>query len=142
MSGYRTGVTRDGVDEPATGAGSEAGAPRPANFWGRRVVALVIDWLASWSIAFVFFRDSALATLLIFAGSTFIFQATLGTTLGHWIMGVGTRTADGSVPGFARAALRTFTLCLLLPPVITDTQGRGMHERWSGTHVVPLRRIG
>lgn len=103
------------------------------------MVAIFIDWTAALAVSFAFFATSNLATLLIFAGTTFLFQATLGTTLGHWIVGVGCRTADGRIPGFARAAVRTVALCLLLPAVITDADRRGMHERWSGTYIVPLR---
>lgn len=103
------------------------------------MIAIFIDWTAALAVSFAFFATSSLATLLIFAGTTFLFQATLGTTLGHWLVGVGTRTADGGIPGFARAGIRTIALCLLLPAVITDPDRRGLHERWSGTYIVPLR---
>lgn len=138
---------REGPDPDYRGLVPNQSNAQPADhaheaptFWGRRVGAIIIDWLASLSVSFVFFPDSALATLLIFAGSTFLLQATLGTTIGHWVVGVGTRTAEGRMPGLARAAVRTLALCLVVPPVVVDAHGRGLHERWSQTHIVALRQ--
>lgn len=102
-------------------------------------MAIVIDWLASTAVSIGFFAGDPLATLLIFAITTLVLQATLGSTIGHRLVGVGTRTEHGTVPGLGRALVRTVALCLVLPPVITDAHGRGLHERWSGTHVVALR---
>ena len=133
---YRGVVASRSNNDPAAAGEHANDAP---TFWGRRVGAIIIDWFASIAVAFVFFGDSALATLLIFAGSTFVLQATLGTTIGHWVVGVGTRTAEGSMPGFARAAVRTVALCLVVPPVVIDADGRGLHERWSQTYIVALR---
>lgn len=109
------------------------------NFWGRRVLGILVDWFASMAVALVFFAGDPLANLVIFAVTTWVLQATLGTTIGHRLVGVATRTEAGTAPGFRRALIRTVALCLLIPPVITDAHGRGLHERWSGTHIVPLR---
>lgn len=126
------------TNEP--GANPSAGTARGGNLWGRRALAIIVDWLASLAVATGFFAGSPLATLVIFAATTMVLQATLGTTIGHRLMGVATRTAEGHVPGFGRAVVRTVALCLVLPPVIIDSDGRGLHERWSGTHIVSLRK--
>jgi len=107
-------------------------------YWGRRIVAVLIDWLLAYAVSLGFAAGDPWATLGIFAASTFILQASLGTTIGHRLLGIGMRTADGRPPGLARAAVRTLALCAALPAVITDAHGRGLHERWSGTYVVRL----
>lgn len=112
--------------------------PERTNFWPRRIVAIFVDWLCCYAISFGFFDANPSITLAIFVVSTIIMQASIGTTLGHRIVGLGTRREDGSVPGLPSAAIRTAGLCLLLPPIIVDAQGRGLHERWSGTHIVRL----
>lgn len=103
------------------------------------MLGILVDWFASMAVALVFFAGDPLANLVIFAVTTWVLQATLGTTIGHRLVGVATRTEAGTAPGFRRALIRTVALCLLIPPVITDAHGRGLHERWSGTHIVPLR---
>lgn len=113
--------------------------PAAGNFWGRRLAAIIVDWFASMAVSVGFFAGHPMATLGIFALTTIVLQGTLGSTIGHRLVGVGTRTAQGTVPGLSRALVRTGALCLVLPPVITDAEGRGLHERWSGTYVVALR---
>ncbi len=45
---------------------------------------------------------------------------------------------DGGPVGLARAALRTVLLCLVIPAVVWDRDGRGLHDRAAGTAVVRL----
>ena len=41
--------------------------------------------------------------------------------------------------GLLRAALRTLLLCLLIPALIWDRDGRGLHDKAAGTVVVRAR---
>lgn len=109
-------------------------------YWSRRIPAVLIDWLLAYAISIGFLDANPWGTLAVFAGSTFVLQASLGTTIGHRVFGVGARTDDGRAPGVARAAVRTLALCAVLPAVITDAHGRGLHERWSRTFIVRLGR--
>jgi uncharacterized RDD family membrane protein YckC len=106
---------------------------------GRRLVALVVDWLAAVAISAGFFGYEPLATLVIFFTMTTTLVGTLGFTIGHRIAGIGVRTTSGQEPGFGRAALRTAALCLVLPAVVWGADGRGLHDRWAGTEIVRLR---
>nr|MDQ3826417.1 RDD family protein [Actinomycetota bacterium] len=46
---------------------------------------------------------------------------------------------DGRRAGFAAAVIRTVLLCLLIPPVVYNTDGRGLHDRAAGTIVLRTR---
>jgi uncharacterized RDD family membrane protein YckC len=45
-------------------------------------------------------------------------------------------SAPGAVPGFLGAAIRTALLVLVLPAVLMDRDGRGLHDKAAGTIVV------
>lgn len=143
--GHRLGL-------PSEGTGSLARL-------GRRVGALVIDWFACLAISAVFFpvttegfyltRGSSLATLGIFALENVLLVGSIGNTLGHRLLGLRVRrifpadspaAADRAwetgAPGFLSALTRTLLLCLVIPAVIWDADGRGMHDRVAGTAIV------
>lgn len=109
---------------------------QPASLWGRRIIAVIIDWALASAISAGFFNYEAMATLAIFFVMTYLLVATLGTTIGHRLLGVGMRLLNGHAPGPLKALIRTAALCLAVPPVITGADGRGLHDRWAGTHVV------
>jgi uncharacterized RDD family membrane protein YckC len=46
------------------------------------------------------------------------------------------RLGAGGRLGLLRAILRFALLCLLIPAVITDRDGRGLHDKAAGTAVV------
>jgi uncharacterized RDD family membrane protein YckC len=60
-----------------------------------------------------------------------------GRTLGMSLVGLRVVRVDRPAPVNAwRAALRTFLLFLLVPAVVWDRDGRGLHDRYSDTAVV------
>jgi len=122
-------------------------------------VALLIDWFACLAISAAFFpvttdgfyltRGSSLATLAIFALENVVLVGSIGFTLGHRLLGLRVRrvfaTPAGQVPdpvwrtaapGFVSAVVRTLLLCLVVPAVIWDADGRGLHDRLAGTAIV------
>jgi hypothetical protein len=101
-----------------------------------------------------------MATLGIFAVSTAVLVGLLGTTIGHRLVrirvvrvrdvvgagepvartqGAGERMA-GQVrvgpPGPVAGVVRTVLLCLVLPAVVWDSSGRGLHDVAAGTVIV------
>jgi uncharacterized RDD family membrane protein YckC len=46
---------------------------------------------------------------------------------------------DGRRAGFTAAVIRTMLLCLVIPPVVYNTDGRGLHDRAAGTIVLRTR---
>lgn len=151
---------------PGTSSGAAAGTrlglpaagPGALAPIGRRVAALVIDWFACQAIALVLLPGDVLAPVWIFAVENVLLVGTIGTTLGHRLLGLRVRrvatpsllavaTQDGPdvprtdpgpdvPPNPLLAAVRTALLCLVIPAVVWDADGRGLHDRLAGTVIV------
>ena len=115
---------------PREGAGSVASM-------GRRVLALLIDWLACMLIAEAAFH-SQYWTLAIFAVATYVLTALTGLTLGKRLTGIRVVRLDGKPVGFLWALVRTLLLLLVVPPLVTDRDLRGLHDRAANTIVIRL----
>ena len=119
---------------PQDGPGAIAGM-------ARRVGALFIDWLVCWVIVLVAFRppDSQIGlwTLGIFAAQDFVFTGLLGLTVGKQLLRIRVIRLDGGmIAGWA--LLRTLLLLTVVPPLLTDRDLRGLHDRAANTAVVRL----
>jgi uncharacterized RDD family membrane protein YckC len=133
---------------PEEGQGSVAG-------WGRRLVALFVDWLVAGLIASAVVgkpiwaggNDFNTAQLVIFFAMSAILVGLAGSTIGHRLLGlrvIRTRVVSSEAGGQGYAAqvgllggaLRTFLLCLVLPAVVFDEDHRGLHDLAASTIVV------
>ena len=121
---------------PAEGPGSLAP-------FGSRVGAFVLDSIASILVAGLFTAPrlpeswSLLAFAVITVGTLVAFGQTPGMRL------VGLRLAHprpGARLALWRAVARTALLCLLVPALVVDADGRGLHDRLTDTAVVRDRR--
>lgn len=65
-----------------------------------------------------------------------VLVAAAGSTIGMRLLGIRVVRVDGRRPTLLMAVLRTALLSLLVPALIWDADGRGMHDRASGTVVV------
>lgn len=138
----------DRLGLPAHGPGSRATL-------GRRCIALVVDWATATLIAYLVLgvaaqgqgfwagvgEISSLGQLGIFALMTWLLVASLGSTIGHRLLGMRVvRLDDRRLPvGLGRAAVRTLLLCLVIPAVVWDSDGRGLHDKSAGTVLVRTR---
>ncbi len=124
-------------------------APDTAS-WPRRFLALFIDWIASWfatvtvlSLLGLDPTERGLANwvvLFVFWFETTIGVAWLGGSLGQLLTRLRVQSYDAQLPlGLWRAALRAFLVCLVIPPVITTTGGRGLHDLAVGSAVFVYR---
>ena len=121
---------------PESGPGSVAGA-------GRRIAALVVDWLACLLLVRLFLPrieygtpDSSLVTLGFFLAELTLFTWIAGASFGQRLLGLAVMRLDGGRFGLVGAFLRSLLICLLVPPLVWDRDGRGLHDRWLGTGVV------
>ncbi|MFV0425778.1 MAG: RDD family protein [Beutenbergiaceae bacterium] len=115
-------------------------APHPRSLLLRRIIALCIDWALASAVSAGFFDYHPMATLAVFFGMRVILSATLGSSFGQRICGIGIRRATGGIPSIAQALIRTVALCLVVPVGVTSrSDGRGLHDVWAGTH---LERLG
>ncbi|ASR54775.1 RDD family protein [Cellulomonas sp. PSBB021] len=144
-----------GEGDHGAGLGLAPSGPGSAAPLGRRALALVLDWTLSLLLASAFFSSSEgpfweradpMVTLAVFAVENLLLVGTLGFTVGHRVLGLRVRRAgatpdgplpdDGRAPGLGRAAVRTVLLCLVIPAVVWDSDGRGLHDRSAGTAIV------
>jgi len=111
--------------------------PRSVASMGRRLGALVIDWFACMLIALAAFHSQYL-TLAVFAVEVYLLTALTGLTLGKRLVGIRVVRLDGKPVGFGWALVRTVLLLAVIPPLITDRDLRGLHDRAANTIVVRL----
>jgi uncharacterized RDD family membrane protein YckC len=118
---------------------------------GRRLIALIVDWLlcaliASTLAGHVLFGNAQDShyfaaqwyTLGLFTLEVYLLTAISGLTVGKRLLGIRVIRTDGGVPGFKWAAVRTILLLFLIPACITDRDLRGLHDRAADTIVVRL----
>jgi hypothetical protein len=117
---------------------------------GRRLGALIIDWLVAYGLA-----GLAVAAGVVTAGALstavlaiwFVLGAVavrlFGFTPGQYALGLVVvrlhpGVTDGPVLhlGLGRAAARGLLIALVVPPLISDADGRGVQDRVTGTAVV------
>ncbi len=118
---------------------------------GRRLVALVVDWVLCELIASLItghslakgasdptYFSTQFWTLAIFSVYVWVFTAISGLTLGKRLLGIRVIRTNGSRPGFPWALLRTFLLLCVVPPLLSDRDLRGLHDRAADTIVVRI----
>jgi hypothetical protein len=115
---------------PERGPGSVASMPR-------RLLALLIDWLLSMLIAY-WLTKSQFWTIAVFAVEVYILTALGGSTVGKRLVGIRTVRIGGGPIGFGWALVRTALLLTVVPPLLTDRDLRGLHDRASNTIVVRI----
>ena len=109
--------------------------------YGRRMAALALDWLACYAIVAALSGgvnkmspNSSLYVLVIFFLEVWILIALQGATLGHRLFGMKViRFEDGGAISLSQALIRTVLLVLVVTAVTFDVNGRGIHERLSGS---------
>jgi uncharacterized RDD family membrane protein YckC len=117
---------------PETGPGSAAG-------FGSRILAIMMDWLPCTVAAQLFTTNPAFSALALFAAVTALSIGIAGRTPGHAVAGLRVALLDGRRAGFGAGVIRTVLLCLLIPPVVYNADGCGLHDRAVGTIVLRTR---
>ncbi|MFR0352149.1 RDD family protein [Streptomyces sediminimaris] len=140
LSGPRAAAEEAGVEFgyrgrqlglPEEGPGSIA---RP----GRRFAALAVDWGLCLLIAYGLIThgyDQATGNwaLLVFFLLHVLTVGTVGFTPGKRLLGLRVVALDTGRPSPLRTVLRTALLCLALPALVWDRDGRGLHDRLART---------
>ena len=110
---------------------------------GRRLAAIVIDWGASMLVARLVFpglpypgNESALATLGVFFAEVTLFTWLIGASFGQRLLGIAVIRQQGGRLGLPATALRTLLICLVIPALVYDSEGRGLQDRAAGSVVV------
>ena len=112
----------------------------------KRILALIFDWGAAILVVQVIpngpdygTQSNSLLTLIVFATEVTLFTWMMGSSFGQRI--VGLRVIDfysDSNPTFVQSVFRTFLIVVLVPPLLADAEGRGLHDRLAKTKLIKI----
>lgn len=122
---------------PPSGSGSLVG-------WGRRIGALVLDWLIAYglsallmSLGLISLEMLSTAVLVVWLGLGILSVRLFGFTPGQAAFGLRVASVDHRIHvGIGRAAARGVLVALVVPPLFTDSDGRGLQDKATGTAIV------
>lgn len=119
--------------------------------WGRRVLALVVDWLASTLVVMLLLGvggwsenpRSGAYVLLVFVAEATLFTALLGGSFGKLLVRLRVVRADGSgrPVDLLRCLLRQVLVAVVIPPLVFRPDGRGLHDLAAGTSTIRLEDL-
>ena len=117
--------------------------------WGRRILALLVDWFASTLVVVVVLGPagwsenpgSSFFTLLVFAAESTVLTAVAGGSFGKLATRLRVVRNDGSGRpiDLLRSLLRQVLVCLVIPPLVFRPDGRGLHDLAAGSVTVTIR---
>ena len=123
--------------------------PFPTAPWGRRILAVFIDWIASTLVVILFVgldeygepgSPAQFYTLVVFVVEATLFTWLLGGSFGKIVSGLRV------VPAAGRGRLanplpllgRQVAIALVIPPLVFRSDGRGLHDLLAGTATVTM----
>lgn len=125
---------------PRSGPGAVAG-------WGRRILALVIDWILSllavaavtqsnpWEYSHEGVVHERYAVLVL-ALEIWLLTSLLAGSAGQVVMRIAVRRVAGQLVDPIRVFVRTLLMLLVIPPVIYNRDQRGLHDLATDSVVV------
>lgn len=122
---------------PERGSGSVAS-------WLMRFAALAIDWLASTAVARLVLGSAAFdntgweqfGALGVFLLESALFVAIAGGSFGQLALRLAVVRLEGGSVNLLQALVRSFLVCLVIPPVVFNRDNRGLHDLAVGTVVI------
>lgn len=112
----------------------DASAPeRELASWSRRVLARVVDGVAGALVTLAIlgpagYSRSTWTPLLVFFVQTSFGTALVGGSFGQLVCRIRVLRLDGRPLSLGMAILRTFLICLVVPPLVFKADGRGLHD--------------
>lgn len=114
--------------------------------WGRRILALFVDWITCLAVVeglvavgVLSGNPNGLGTLALFVVESALFTALAGGSFGKLATRLRVVRNDGSgrPVSLLRALGRSVLVALLIPPLLTF-DGRGLHDVAAGTRTVAV----
>lgn len=118
--------------------------------WGRRVLALIIDWFASILVVMAVIGPagwsedsySGLYTMAVFLGESAVLTALAGGSFGQLATRLRVIRYDGRGQlNLLQSLTRSTLICLVIPPLVFRPDGRGLHDMAAGSVTVPLSEV-
>ena len=114
--------------------------------WGRRMLALVVDWFGSILVVSLFTPvfgttggPGSLFVLLVFVVESAVLTATVGGSFGKMLTRLRVvRIADGGRLDLLRSLARAVLVALVIPPLVYRPDRRGLHDVLTGSATVTL----
>jgi hypothetical protein len=140
-----SGSQGQGLSEyPGHRLGLPQSGPRSLARMGRRFTALFVDWLIAYGLAalamsfgLVSTESLSTAVLVIWFVLGVVSVRLFGFTPGQFALGLMVVPVDGRQHvGFGRAVVRGVLIAVVIPPLITDADLRGLQDKVTYTAVV------
>jgi len=118
--------------------------------WGRRIVALFVDWVACTLVVIAVMglddysdtgNGSGFVVLGVFVLESAVFTALVGGSFGQLATRLRVVPADGAPHHVdpLRALARQVLVALVVPPLVYRSDGRGLHDIAAGSAVVTIQ---
>lgn len=121
---------------PGKSFGLPPTGPRSTPGWNRRILGLIVDWGSAMVLAWLFFDYSSLAILGIFIALHAVGGLFLAGSPGHLVARIRIAPIRGGALGIVAPLVRPLLIALVIPPLLTDRDMRGVHDRAVGTILV------
>lgn len=107
--------------------------PASAASYPRRIGAIFIDWFVASGLAMLIAANNQWVVLATFVVMHFALLWLFGTTLGKRVFRIQVVQVGGATIKLYQAAIRAVLLGLVIPVVLIDRDGRGLHDKLAGT---------
>jgi uncharacterized RDD family membrane protein YckC len=139
-----------GAETESAYPGERLGLPHQgrgsASPWGRRILALVLDWMIVLGVTLAIVGPPqpgddtfGLVTLGVLVVMYVILLMTARATIGMWLMGLAVWPVGSARMSFPRIVVRSVLLALVIPAVVYDRDRRGLHDKAGATVVIRAR---
>ena len=117
--------------------------------WTRRILALIVDWLACTFVVVAFVGTAKYTepgapeqtyTLLVYVLGSALLTWFAGGSFGKLITGLRVVPVDGMVRPLnpLKVVARQVLIALVIPPLVFRHDGRGLHDMFAGTATVTM----
>lgn len=120
--------------------------------WGRRILALLVDWLLCTLVVIAIFgldeytepgSFASGAVLIVFVVESGLMTWLGGGSAGKLLTGLCVVPADGHLRRLSpvKAIGRQVLVALVIPPLVFRPDGRGLHDLFAGTSTVTFATL-
>lgn len=119
----------------------------PTASWGRRIIALIVDWTASTLVVIAFVgverytepgSIASIYTLGVYVLESWLLTWLAGGSFGKLVTGLRVVPASGRLHGMSPLRLlgRQVAIAVVVPPLVFKSDGRGLHDLLADTATI------